>query len=93
VCVCVCVYLCLCFPVCRYRPCDELITRPRGPTSVISALCSKVGASSQNGSKEGEKNTLIKYCPFNLHYSGLSSLIIYIHRPGLPITAAARSKE
>jgi hypothetical protein len=30
--VCVCVFLCLCCPVFRQRHCDELITRPRGPT-------------------------------------------------------------
>jgi hypothetical protein len=24
--------LCLCCPVFRQRPCDELITRPKGPT-------------------------------------------------------------
>jgi hypothetical protein len=31
----ICVYvfiLCLCCPVFRYRPCDELIARPRSPT-------------------------------------------------------------
>jgi hypothetical protein len=30
--MCVCVFLCLCCTVFRYRPCDELITRPRSPT-------------------------------------------------------------
>jgi hypothetical protein len=27
--------LCLCWPVCRYRPCDGLITRPRSPTVCV----------------------------------------------------------
>jgi hypothetical protein len=31
-CVCACVFLSLCCPLFRYRPCDELITRPRSPT-------------------------------------------------------------
>jgi hypothetical protein len=28
--------LCLCCPVCRYRPCDGLIPRPRSPTDCLS---------------------------------------------------------
>jgi hypothetical protein len=37
--VCVCVYVCVCVRfsvfVYRYRPCDELITRPRSPTNCL----------------------------------------------------------
>jgi hypothetical protein len=30
--MCACVFLCLCCPVFRWRPWDELLTRPRSPT-------------------------------------------------------------
>jgi hypothetical protein len=31
-----CVFIvCLCFPVCKQRPCDGLITRPRSPTVCV----------------------------------------------------------
>jgi hypothetical protein len=33
---CLCVFiLCLCCSVCRHRPCDELIPRPRSPTNCV----------------------------------------------------------
>jgi hypothetical protein len=36
--VCLCVYSVLCCPVCRWRPCDALITRPRRPTVCVKMI-------------------------------------------------------
>jgi hypothetical protein len=30
--------LCLCWPVCRERPCDGLIARPRSPTVSVKKI-------------------------------------------------------
>jgi hypothetical protein len=41
--------LCLCCPVFRYRPCDELITRPRSSTVYKMIMKLKIRGQSPRG--------------------------------------------
>jgi hypothetical protein len=52
----------LCCPLFRYRPCDELITRPRSPTVCkIDHETEKSEARAQGGCRASEKEHILVY--------------------------------